>query len=314
MATTDRIITRRYRDALGALNSGCWGPRSCRRSFVGRCSSRCTVWHMRSEADIRFRVTPKMQQPPRRAPKMRKTSTSPPGSGDTSKTRSGTSSPGVPATAGPDRRDRRRDAELQQPIPRSRRPRTAPGRRRHRRGGGTRPAGHQWPKAAPSTSRLPSTGTAATPRRRRRPRRVALALAPGDLVQTSTCRLSLNRVELPAVAIPAGRQSATTVVRLEALADELVSDDPLTLDLGKPACGAGTVDGGIAIKVRTHEGEADRAEAGRGGEGGVRRRGRGGGRGRRLDPSRGRYRRSLSRPTGCRRVRGRAGRPPSRIR
>ena len=53
------------------------------------------------------------------------------------------------------------------------------------------------------------------------------------------------------MAIPAGRRkAATTVVRLEALADELVNDDPLTLDLGMPAYGAGTVDGSFAIKVR----------------------------------------------------------------
>ena len=52
------------------------------------------------------------------------------------------------------------------------------------------------------------------------------------------------------MAFPSGRQSATTVVRLEALADELVNDDRLTLDLGEAAYGAGTVDGSFAIKVR----------------------------------------------------------------
>jgi len=123
-------------------------------------------------------------------------------------------------------------------------------------------------------------------------RSVALALAPGEPVQTSTCRLSLNRVELPAVAIPAGRKSATTVVRLEALADEFVNDDPLTLDLGKPAYGAGTVDGSFAIKVRDTRVKQIAPKPGRGGEGGVRRSGRGGGRGRQMDvPGRRGYRR-----------------------
>jgi len=48
---------------------------------------------------------------------------------------------------------------------------------------------------------------------------VGLALAPGDPVQASDLPPFTEPVELPAVAIPAGRQSATTVVRLAALAN-----------------------------------------------------------------------------------------------
>ncbi len=47
---------------------------------------------------------------------------------------------------------------------------------------------------------------------------VVLAMAPDDPVQAATYRLAPNRVDLPAVTPPDGRQSAAAVVRLEALA------------------------------------------------------------------------------------------------
>ena len=81
---------------------------------------------------------------------------------------------------------------------------------------------------------------------------VALALAPADPAHASTYRVVPARVELPAVTTPAGKQSAATVVRLEALADEFVNDDRLTLNLvttGEAAYGAGSVDSSFAIAV-----------------------------------------------------------------
>ena len=82
---------------------------------------------------------------------------------------------------------------------------------------------------------------------------VALALAPGDPARAATYRLAPARVDLPAVAPPAGKQSAATVVRLEALVDEFVNDDRLTLSLvttGEAVYGAGSVDGSFEIEVR----------------------------------------------------------------
>jgi hypothetical protein len=82
---------------------------------------------------------------------------------------------------------------------------------------------------------------------------VALSLAPGDAAQASTYRLAPDRVELPAVTPPDGSQSAATVVRLEALADEWVNDDRLTLSLvttGEAAFGTGSVAGSFDIEVR----------------------------------------------------------------
>ena len=82
---------------------------------------------------------------------------------------------------------------------------------------------------------------------------VALALAPADPAHASTYRVAPTRVELPAVTTPAGKQSAATVVRLEALADEFVNDDRLTLNLmttGEAAYGAGSVDSSLAIAVQ----------------------------------------------------------------
>ena len=81
---------------------------------------------------------------------------------------------------------------------------------------------------------------------------VALSLAPGDPAQASTYRLTPARVDLPAVMPPDGKQSASTVVRLEALADDFVNDDRLTLDLvttGEAAYGAGSVDSSFEIEV-----------------------------------------------------------------
>lgn len=81
---------------------------------------------------------------------------------------------------------------------------------------------------------------------------VALSLAPGDPAQASTYRLEPDRVDLPAVATPDGRQSAATVVRLEALPDEFVNDDRLTLGLvttGEAAYGPGSVDSTFDIDV-----------------------------------------------------------------
>ncbi len=81
---------------------------------------------------------------------------------------------------------------------------------------------------------------------------VALSLAPGDPAQASTYRLTPARVDLPAVMPPDGKQSATTIVRLEALADEFVNDDRLTLNLattGEAAYGAGSVDSSFEIEV-----------------------------------------------------------------
>ena len=81
---------------------------------------------------------------------------------------------------------------------------------------------------------------------------VALALAPADPAHASTYLVAPARVELPAVTTPAGKQSAATVVQLEALADEFVNDDRLTLNLvttGEAAYGAGSVDSSFAIAV-----------------------------------------------------------------
>ncbi|MCY4510543.1 MAG: hypothetical protein OXG35_26825 [Acidobacteria bacterium] len=80
---------------------------------------------------------------------------------------------------------------------------------------------------------------------------VALALAPADPAQASTYRVAPTRVDLPAVTTP-GKQSAATVVRLEALADEFVNDDQLTLNLvttGEAAYGAGSITSSFAIAV-----------------------------------------------------------------
>ena len=82
---------------------------------------------------------------------------------------------------------------------------------------------------------------------------VALSLAPSDPAQASSYRLEPDRVDLPAVAAPDGAQSAATVVRLEALADEFVNDDRLTISLattGEAAYGAGSVDSTFDIEVR----------------------------------------------------------------
>ena len=82
---------------------------------------------------------------------------------------------------------------------------------------------------------------------------VALSLAPGDAAQASTYRIAPDRVDLPAVTPPDGSQSATAVVRLEALADDFVNDDRLTLNLvttGEAAFGAGSVASGFDIEVR----------------------------------------------------------------
>ena len=81
---------------------------------------------------------------------------------------------------------------------------------------------------------------------------VALALAPSDPAQAATYRISPARVDLPAVTSPNGKQSAATVVRLEAQVDEFVDDDRLMLNLvttGEAAYGAGSVDSSFAIAV-----------------------------------------------------------------
>ena len=81
---------------------------------------------------------------------------------------------------------------------------------------------------------------------------VALSLAPSDAAQVSTYQLTPARVELPAVMPPDGKQSASTTVRLEALPDDFVNDDRLTLNLvttGEAAYGAGSVDGSFEIEV-----------------------------------------------------------------
>ena len=82
---------------------------------------------------------------------------------------------------------------------------------------------------------------------------VALSLAPSDPAQASTYRLTPARVELPAVMPPDGKQSASTVIRLEALADEFVNDDRLTLSLvttGEVVHGPGSVDSSFEIDVQ----------------------------------------------------------------
>ena len=82
---------------------------------------------------------------------------------------------------------------------------------------------------------------------------VALALAPADPAHASSYRLAPAVVALPAVATPAGRQTSTTAVRLEALADEFVNDDRLTANLtttGEAANGPGSVDSTFTIAVR----------------------------------------------------------------
>ncbi len=82
---------------------------------------------------------------------------------------------------------------------------------------------------------------------------VALSLAPGDPAQAATYQLAPDRVALPAVMAPDGKQSAATVVRLEALADDFVNDDRLTVDLvttGEAAYGAGSVGSTFEIEVR----------------------------------------------------------------
>ena len=81
---------------------------------------------------------------------------------------------------------------------------------------------------------------------------VALALAPADPAHASSYRLTPARVDLPAVSPPAGKQTAAAAVRLEALADEFVGDDRLTLNLtttGEAANGPGSVEGTFAIAV-----------------------------------------------------------------
>ena len=81
---------------------------------------------------------------------------------------------------------------------------------------------------------------------------VALSLAPGDAAQAATYQLAPDRVALPAVASPDGKQSASTVVRLEALADEFVNDDRLTVELvttGEAAYGAGSLQSSFEIEV-----------------------------------------------------------------
>ena len=80
---------------------------------------------------------------------------------------------------------------------------------------------------------------------------VALALAPADPAETSSYRMEPARVDLPAVT-PAGKQSAATVVWIEALPDEFVNDDRLTLNLvttGEVAYGTGSVASSFAIAV-----------------------------------------------------------------
>ena len=82
---------------------------------------------------------------------------------------------------------------------------------------------------------------------------VVLSLAPSDPAQASTYRLTPARVELPAVMPPDGKQSASTVIRLEALADEFVNDDRLTLNLettGEATYGPGSVDSSFEIDVQ----------------------------------------------------------------
>ena len=82
---------------------------------------------------------------------------------------------------------------------------------------------------------------------------VALSLAPSDPAQASTYRLTPAGVELPAVMPPDGKQSASRVVRLEALADEFVNDDRLTLNLvttGETIYGPGSVDSSFEIDVQ----------------------------------------------------------------
>ena len=82
---------------------------------------------------------------------------------------------------------------------------------------------------------------------------VALSLAPSDTAQASTYRLAPARVDLPAVMPPDGKQSASTVIRLEALADEFVNDDRLTLNLvttGEAVYGPGSVDSSFEIDVQ----------------------------------------------------------------
>ena len=82
---------------------------------------------------------------------------------------------------------------------------------------------------------------------------VALSLAPSDPAQAATYRLTPARVDLPAVMPPDGKQSASTVVRLEALADDFVNDDRLTLNLettGEAAYGPGSVDSSFEIDVQ----------------------------------------------------------------
>ncbi len=81
---------------------------------------------------------------------------------------------------------------------------------------------------------------------------VSLSVAPSDPAQASSYQLAPDRVDLPAVAPPDGQQSAAMVVRLEALADEFVNDDRLTLDLvttGEAAFGAGSVASSFEIEV-----------------------------------------------------------------
>ena len=81
---------------------------------------------------------------------------------------------------------------------------------------------------------------------------VALSVAPSDPAQAATYQLAPDRVDLPAVASPDGKQSASTVVRLEALADEFVNDDRLTVALvtnGEAVYGAGSVDSSFEIEV-----------------------------------------------------------------
>ena len=81
---------------------------------------------------------------------------------------------------------------------------------------------------------------------------VALSVATSDPAQAATYQLAPDRVDLPAVASPDGKQSASTVVRLEALADEFVNDDRLTVALvtnGEAVYGAGSVDSSFEIEV-----------------------------------------------------------------
>ena len=81
---------------------------------------------------------------------------------------------------------------------------------------------------------------------------VALAAAPADPAQASSYRIAPAQVELPAVAAADGKQSAATVVRLEALADEFVNDDRIALDLvttGESTYGVGSVESSFALAV-----------------------------------------------------------------